>query len=753
MPAPVAPSPIDPPSAVPDRANRSTFSQDATAFAIYLKDTLRTGVNAVVSYVSSAVTYVEGLVGAAQTAASDAANQVTLASVQKDAATAQAVAAAASATSALNAPGTSATSTTSLTIGGGPQTLTIQTGKAFAIGQTVVIADTAAPSTNSMTGIITAHNSGTGSLTVEVSEVLGSGTKTAWTIALTALRSAIGNGGATASGNVTLLASSAGAQSLTTTGFGQYVTLPDATLCSKNAQVFHLSEVGEYPRGVKNAAGTVLGWIPAKRSVMLGLADNSTAAGVWTGDLEKLAITAETVVALALTVYGHAASIVALDANRTLLLLKDAGTNLYGIVHDNSDGTWGNPALIRSTGNAVVGAIKSATDQALVLSCSTTTAMEAVVLTIAGKTITPETAGKATATLGGNIGSGTWFETVACGASFAALYLRATTTAGLRALSISGTTVSLGAETALTTSLVSVAMGLCALFGVSSSVVLTLTARSGTGIVAAPYTVAGTTLTPGTSATVTTNGAAVFAAIPTGSRWAVLHNNDANTGNASSIVSVSGTTATKSTTGTTIASSLGAYSPLEIAAGKVAVFNNDTSTTLVNILTDASGTASVGTAMSEPLTVTGQLIAATVVGTNLHLVGGATSLSAGAAGDLTEQIIDCSGASPTLLGMRSVSLDRTPRAPLAALVPTRAFGWSAANLMQSGSAFYTPPLNGQRGTYGGTARLGLSPEAGQHPTAAGNVTSTIGKVGASRLFGLASANSGRTILTQLECAA
>ncbi len=93
--------------------------------------------------------------------------------------------AAASAASAVAAATTSATSTTSLTIGLGAKSLTIQTGKAFVVGQFVVIAQTTAPA-NYMQGQITAHNSGTGALTVNVTNIGGSGTISAWTISVSA---------------------------------------------------------------------------------------------------------------------------------------------------------------------------------------------------------------------------------------------------------------------------------------------------------------------------------------------------------------------------------------------------------------------------------------------------------------------------------------------------------------------------------------------------------------------------------------
>jgi hypothetical protein len=102
------------------------------------------------------------------------------------AASASATAAAASATSALGAPGTNATSTTSLAVGTGSKSLTIQTAKAYSVGQVVVIASTASPG-NQMTGIITSYNSGTGALVVDVQQTLGSGTLAAWTISLGAL--------------------------------------------------------------------------------------------------------------------------------------------------------------------------------------------------------------------------------------------------------------------------------------------------------------------------------------------------------------------------------------------------------------------------------------------------------------------------------------------------------------------------------------------------------------------------------------
>lgn len=76
---------------------------------------------------------------------------------------------------------TSATSTTSNSIGTGARTFTIESGKGFIAGQSLSIARTSAP-TNRMFAVVTSY-SGT-SLVVNVQVIEGSGTFTDWSIAL-----------------------------------------------------------------------------------------------------------------------------------------------------------------------------------------------------------------------------------------------------------------------------------------------------------------------------------------------------------------------------------------------------------------------------------------------------------------------------------------------------------------------------------------------------------------------------------------
>lgn len=86
---------------------------------------------------------------------------------------------------ALTLGATNATSTTSLLIGLGSKSLTVQTGKSYVAGMTLKIASTASPS-NWMLGDITSYVTGTGALVVNVTNIQGSGTLASWTLSQSA---------------------------------------------------------------------------------------------------------------------------------------------------------------------------------------------------------------------------------------------------------------------------------------------------------------------------------------------------------------------------------------------------------------------------------------------------------------------------------------------------------------------------------------------------------------------------------------
>lgn len=84
------------------------------------------------------------------------------------------------------------TSTTSNTVGTGSKSFTTETGKDFAAGRHILITSNANPDTQRMSGIVTSYNSGTGSLIVDVQSIIGSATRTDWTIRIDGERGAEG---------------------------------------------------------------------------------------------------------------------------------------------------------------------------------------------------------------------------------------------------------------------------------------------------------------------------------------------------------------------------------------------------------------------------------------------------------------------------------------------------------------------------------------------------------------------------------
>lgn len=86
---------------------------------------------------------------------------------------------------AMNLNDTTANSTTSVAIGTGAKTFTVDTGKSFEPGMSVKIASEANPS-KWMHGDVTTYNTGTGELVTNILQVLSTGTYTDWVVTLSA---------------------------------------------------------------------------------------------------------------------------------------------------------------------------------------------------------------------------------------------------------------------------------------------------------------------------------------------------------------------------------------------------------------------------------------------------------------------------------------------------------------------------------------------------------------------------------------
>jgi hypothetical protein len=400
----------------------------------------------------------------------------------------------------------------------------------------------------------------------------------------------LGGGGATSSGAVILTAASAGAQAVTTTTYGQSITLPNATPLNEGGNLYNISNLGAYPLEIINNAGSTLGFVYPNCPVTVGLSDNSTAAGTWSlVGAEPYAVVAQNVSAdlKPFTDYTFHRVIV-IDANRTLFLI--VGTTISGIVYNASTRLWGNVTLIRSgSGCDQLSGILSATNQVLVVS-SINTAMEAVVLTLSDTTITVGTA--ATATLSDSATAcQTGENLVAVGSSFVVTY--AAGTPQMRAMTISGTTVTIGAATVLNGTNINTTSANIYVAAASSSVVLVLTNTAASTFFATPYTISGTTITLGTGATYASTSANDYKVRPisSGVRWAVVITSTAGT-TVGMIISVASTTATISTV--TLATGGGTDNAGVIVSGSKLIYVGG-SAVATNILIDTAGTASAGT--------------------------------------------------------------------------------------------------------------------------------------------------------------
>lgn len=114
------------------------------------------------------------------------------------AALAAASSAAAAAGSAGVAAGFTATSATSLTVGTGTQTLTVEAGKQFQAGNPIQLIKAGDPAVT-MYGDVASYDVATGELVVAVSYTTGAGTSASWKVSICGPRGTIGNTGPAAS--------------------------------------------------------------------------------------------------------------------------------------------------------------------------------------------------------------------------------------------------------------------------------------------------------------------------------------------------------------------------------------------------------------------------------------------------------------------------------------------------------------------------------------------------------------------------
>lgn len=416
---------------------------------------------------------------------------------------------------------------------------------------------------------------------------------------------------------------------ITPASYGVAVTLPDATTCSVGGPLHIIDNKGAYPVRVLNSAGTLLGFIFGGVVSHVSLIDNSSAAGVWTVEnSEPVGASAQ----LLTTNMALIDACIDIGSSQEVIIGRGvASANCYGVVYNRSTNTFGSVTLIRTAtlGTNLVAACLSGANQVLVCSVATGAAtFEAVCLSISGTTISVGTA--ATATLSANISTfADGCGLIAVGSSFVTSYTVATPAAQIRALSISGTTVTIGSASVLD----GTATGLIA--AATSHVIAVSTAT--THLYTKPYLVATSTLTAGTGTDTNSGSMTLDKLAALGTRWYVGYNDGGSTVKGG-VVSLTATGNGTTTISAATLMSAGAITDAIVVGGdKVLVFNNQ-ATGNANILTDTSGTASAGTAIT--LNGSGTKIGLYVSGTNVAVADYVSTYFA--------NMLDCSAASPVL---------------------------------------------------------------------------------------------------------
>lgn len=501
---------------------------------------------------------------------------------------------------------------------------------------------------------------------------------------------ALGLGGASITGSTTLVATSPSALLVTPTGPGLYAWLPSATTCQKGALQQIVHNVGEYDYGVKDFAGTILGWIRPGATAVVSLIDNTTAAGVWAiSNLSKVGTTA-TRTALSIVGIGSPTR-VTIDTNRTMLLVK-ALSGLYAFVYDSSTLSW-STTLLRAGSSVVFGAVLSAANQVLLIS-AIGTAFEAMTLTLSGVTVTLNSGTKATATLGNAsislsppqaVGLSWVFASAGGGSASPAYALE------VRAVSVSGTTPTLGAPTTTPYTGSSLAPEVFASGSVARLVFISVAFGA---LICVPYELTGaTTLTQGTAASITSQAPASFALVtPMGNGDLLsLYPSGAGSSLAAAIFKLTGTAEAGSVVSAgSIGSAVAGLDAIQVSTTKTAFYVRTSTGDVLGLVSNTAGVPTVGAA-PLPASVGAALLG--VSGVSLRV---GRNSPAGKPALLT---VDCSGSTPAVSALSAAGAVTAP-ASMAGTTSTFRAGRQFTRLAAGANSYILDTAGSPIGQYG-----------------------------------------------------
>jgi hypothetical protein len=322
-----------------------------------------------------------------------------------------------------------------------------------------------------------------------------------------------------------------------------------------------------------------------------GISIASTPGGNFGADISYTDYSLTTSTALTATPTTVLMQSVSLDGTSELMILHGS-SSAHAVVWNSSTNTFGTPVLVRTadfSDQAYIAITKISSTAVLMCSVpSSGTALETVVLTVSGSTVTVNTA-LATTLAAASSFTPTNTRLVAVGSSYVLSFIESSGfLPRFRAITVSGTTPSIGSQLAYAGG----TAGWTA-YAYSSSILLHLSADS-TTVYAYPITVSGTTLTGGTAATATTTSSSICSGVLSTGRVALLY---ANTTGRGALVSVTTTVATITTAATTLTTSTTFYPQMQVFSNQAFILTGASSSDRISVLTDTAGAATVGTGL------------------------------------------------------------------------------------------------------------------------------------------------------------
>ena len=285
------------------------------------------------------------------------------------------------------------------------------------------------------------------------------------------------------------------------------------------------------------------------------------------------------------------------DLNGTSEIVFMQGTSsVHAAVWNSSTKTFGTPVLVRTFNSNTVttlGVVKISTTSVLVCTLpGSQTALQTVVLTVSGSTITVNTPVSTTLATASNLMSGTP-RLLAVGSSFVLCYRDNTTQPRFRAITVSGTTPTVGAQFDITAGNSSFAN-----FVVNSTTLLSFSLNFGDSVLyVRSVVVSGTTLSLGGSLQYNIDRPTYVAAPMATGRIALFYSDLSFGQGRFSLVSLSGSAPIQATASTNMG---GTWGPrMQVIGNRAFVLSGNGSGAQYTVMTDTgSGAPTIGTVVS-----------------------------------------------------------------------------------------------------------------------------------------------------------